>query len=196
MKNVLLINAHQHYEGIASGQLNGTLLGVIKDEMEQRGFPVQQTDIEQGYEIEAEVQKHVWADIIILQSPVYWFSTPWIYKKYVDEVFTAGMIQQAFITGDGRTRHDPSKQYGSGGAMQGKKYMISLTWNAPTAAFGDPSQALFQGKTVDEVFVANTSNYKFCGVEILPAFSCFDVLKAPDIEGDIKRLRKLLREAF
>jgi len=196
MKNVLLINAHQHYEGISSGQLNRTLLGVIKDEMEKRGFTVQQTDIEQGYEIDGEVQKHVWADLIILQSPVYWFGTPWIYKKYVDEVFTAGMIQQAFITGDGRTRHDPSKQYGSGGVMQGKKYMISLTWNAPRDAFGNIGQDLFQGKTVDDVFVANTSNYKFCGVEILPSFSCFDVLKEPDIEGDIQRLRKHLLDAI
>lgn len=196
MKNVLLINAHQHYEGISSGQLNKTLVGVIKDEMEKRGFRVQQTDIEQGYEIDAEVKKHVWADIIILQSPVYWFGTPWIYKKYVDEVFTAGMIQQAFITGDGRTRQDPSKQYGSGGVMQGKKYMISLTWNAPKDAFGDLRQDLFKGKTVDDVFVANTSNYKFCGVEILPSFSCFDVLKEPHIDTDIEKLRKHLLDAI
>lgn len=196
MKNVLLINAHQHHEGISSGQLNKTLVGVIKDEMEKRGFRVQQTDIEQGYEIDAEVKKHVWADIIILQSPVYWFGTPWIYKKYVDEVFTAGMIQQAFITGDGRTRQDPSKQYGSGGVMQGKKYMISLTWNAPKDAFGDLRQDLFKGKTVDDVFVANTSNYKFCGVEILPSFSCFDVLKEPHIDMDIEKLRKHLLDAI
>ena len=196
MKNVLLINAHQHYEGISSGQLNKTLVGVIKDEMEKRGFRVQQTDIEQGYEIDAEVKKHVWADIIILQSPVYWFGTPWIYKKYVDEVFTAGMIQQAFITGDGRTRQDPSKQYGSGGVMQGKKYMSSLTWNAPKDAFGDLRQDLFKGKTVDDVFVANTSNYKFCGVEILPSFSCFDVLKEPHVDMDIEKLRKHLLDAI
>ena len=196
MKNVLLINAHQHYEGISSGQLNRTLLGVIQDEMEKRGFTVQQTDIEQGYEIDAEVQKHVWADILILQSPVYWFGTPWIHKKYVDEVFTAGMLRQSFITGDGRTRKDPGRQYGSGGLLQGKKYMLSLTWNAPRDAFGDPGQDLFQGKTVDDLFIANTSNYKFCGVDILPAFSCFDVMKEPDIEGDIQSLRKLLQEAF
>ncbi|MEY4937038.1 MAG: hypothetical protein RIS64_3397, partial [Bacteroidota bacterium] len=52
--------------------------------------------------------------------------TPWIYKKYADEVFTAGLIQQAMLTDDGRTRKDPSKQYGTGGKMQGKKYMLFL----------------------------------------------------------------------
>jgi Flavodoxin-like fold len=25
--------------------------------------------------------------LVILQTPVNWFSAPWIYKKYVDEVF-------------------------------------------------------------------------------------------------------------
>jgi modulator of drug activity B len=195
MKNALLINAHQRYEGFSLGRLNRTLVDVIKEDLELRGFSVQQTDIEEGYEIEAEVQKHVWADIIILQSPVYWFGAPWIYKKYVDEVFSAGINQERFLTGDGRTRQDPSKQYGSGGVMQGKKYMLSLTWNAPREAFGEKGQALFQGKTVDDVFVANTANYKFCGVEILPSFSCFDVLKNPDIESDIERLRKHLLAA-
>lgn len=117
------------------------------------------------------------------------FGMPWIYKKYVDEVFTAGLFQQSFLVDDGRTRDDPSKQYGTGGRMHGKKYMLSLTWNAPKEAFGDNEQVLFSGKTVDDVFVSNTANYKFCGVEILPSFSCHDVMKQPDVEGDVARLR-------
>jgi modulator of drug activity B len=196
MKNVLLINAHQFYEGISSGRLNKTMAGIIKEEMVNRGFEVRETNIENDYDIDTEVQKHVWADIIILQSPVYWFGTPWIYKKYVDEVFTAGMMQGLFITGDGRTRTLPTKQYGTGGLLQGKKYMISLTWNAPRNAFGDNSQSLFDGKTVDDVFVNNTANYKFCGVEILPSFSSHDVMKEPDVEGDIERLRMHLANSF
>ncbi len=194
MKNVLLINAHQFYEGISPGRLNKTMVGVIKEEVEKRGCAIEATCIEQGYDIDAEVQKHVWADIIILQSPVYWFGTPWIYKKYVDEVFTAGLMQQSLLVDDGRTREDPSKQYGTGGKMQGKKYMLSLTWNAPQEAFGDKDkdQFLFHGKSVDDVFVCNTANYKFCGAEILPSFSCFNVVKEPDIERDIERLRKHL----
>ncbi|MHC5741455.1 MAG: NAD(P)H-dependent oxidoreductase [Nostoc sp.] len=143
MKKALLINAHQFYEGISSGSLNKAMLDLIREGMEKRGYEVQKTDIEQGYDVDSEVQKHLWADIIILQSPVYWFGTPWIYKKYVDEVFTAGMIQGSFLDGDGRTRKDPTRQYGSGGKMHGKKYMISLTWNAPKEAFGNADQLLF-----------------------------------------------------
>jgi modulator of drug activity B len=194
MKKVLLINASQPYEGIAAGGLNKTLAGVIQDSLQARGFEFQHTAIADGYDTEAEVDKHTWADLIILQSPVYWFGTPWIYKKYADEVFMAALLQGKFLTGDGRTREDASKQYGSGGLMQDKKYMLSLTWNAPSEAFNNPSQMLFEGKSVDDVFVANTANYKFCGAEILPAFSCFDVVKAPSIEADIERLRQHLAQ--
>jgi len=71
--------------------------------------------------------------------------------------------------------------------MQGKRYMLSLTWNAPEEAFEDKKQILFKGNSVDEVFIANTSVYKFCGAEILPSFSCHDVMKNPDIEGHTER---------
>jgi modulator of drug activity B len=196
MKNVLIINAHQFFEGISGGKLNSTLAGVIRQEMAARGYGVKETYIEQGYDVQGEVDKHLWADIIILQSPVFWFGMPWIYKKYVDEVFTAGMFQQRFLSGDGRTREDPRKQYGSGGKMHGKQYMLSLTWNAPRAAFGDAGQMLFEGKTVDDVFVSNTANYRFCGVEVLPSFSCFDVMKQPDVAGAIEELRGHLDAIF
>jgi NADPH dehydrogenase (quinone) len=193
MKHILIINAHQVYEGISTGQLNKTMAGVIREELEQRDLQVRQTNIEAGYDIETEVQNHVWADVIILQSPVFWFGTPWIYKKYIDEVFTAGMVQQLFIDGDGRSREQPERQYGTGGKLQGRKYMLSLTWNAPQAAFSSPSQDLFEGKSVDELFVMNTANYKFCGMQILPSFSAYDIFKAPTIENDIARLREHLR---
>ncbi|RJL56863.1 flavodoxin family protein [Pectobacterium versatile] len=196
MKNVLIINAHQFYEGISSGSLNKALVGVIQEEMEKRGYTVKLTDIERGYDINEEVEKHLWADIIITQSPVYWFSTPWIYKKYVDEVFTAGLMQQSFLVDDGRTRQDPSRQYGTGGKMQGKQYMLSLTWNAPKEAFDDSRQILFTGKSVDDVFAYNTANYKFCGVELVSSFSCFDVMKAPEITKDIERLKEHLVHVF
>lgn len=196
MKKVLLINAHQFYEGISSGNLNRVILSIIKEQMEDQGYEVRQTDIEKGYDIDTEVQNHLWADTIILQSPVYWFGTPWIYKKYIDEVFTAGMMQGRFITGDGRTRNDHAKQYGSGGLLMGKKYMLSLTWNAPEQAFNNEQQSLFNGRSVDELFTHNTANYKFCGMEILPSFSCYDVVKEPNFISDVERLKSHINKVF
>lgn len=192
VKKVLIINAHQNYPGISEGRLNRTLVGVIKDELEKKGYEVRHTSIEEGYTVDDEVQKHLWADIIITQSPVFWFGAPWIYKKYIDEVFTAGMIQQSFISGDGRTAEDPSRQYGTGGKLQGKQFLLSLTMNAPKEVFDDPSQKLHEGRSLDDLFWATTSVYKFCGVAILPTFGAFDVMRAPQIQRDIDRLKQRL----
>lgn len=196
MKKALIINAFQYHEGLSKGELNRTAGDVIQEEMRRRGYDVRTTIVEQGYAIDEEVEKHLWADVIFLQTPVYWFSTPWIYKKYVDQVFTAGMLQGSFLESDGRSRSDPAKQYGTGGRLQGKKYMLSLTWNAPRAAFDNIEQYLFAGKSVDEVWVANTANYRFCGVEILPSFSCFNVVKEPRVADDMARLRNHLAQHF
>jgi modulator of drug activity B len=190
--NVLLINARQPIEGMSSGKLSDHIAGAIREHLAGRGGQVRVTDIVDGYDAEEEVGKHLWADIVIAQSPVYWFGNPWIHKKYIDEVFNAGLLNPRMVASDGRTRGDPGKQYGTGGLMRGKKYMLSLTWNAPEAAFNDPDQFLFRGKSVDDVFTFNTSAYKFCGFEILPAFSFFDVLKHPISEADLDRLRSHL----
>lgn len=194
MKKLLIINAHQFYEGISTGKLNNSIVEMIQSEAINLGCEVQVTKIESGYDIKEEVNKHLWADIIITQSPVYWFGSPWIYKKYIDEVFTEGMMQGSFLSGDGRTRSEPSKQYGTGGKLVGKKYMLSLTWNAPQEAFNDKNQKLFAGKSVDDVFINNTSTYKFCGVDILPTFSFFDVIKNSEINHDIELLKSRLTQ--
>ena len=183
--NILIIKAHQKYEGFSEGKLNQTILDIIKSEFENRSFEIKLTDIEGGYDIAEEVKKHLWADVIIAQSPVYWFGAPWIYKKYIDEIFTAGLVESSMIVDDGRTRTDLSKQYGTGGKMQGKKHMLSLTWNAPSEAFSDTAQILFEGKTVDDAFLSYTTPYKFCGADIIPSFSCYDVVKEPSIDETI-----------
>lgn len=195
-KRVLVINAHQVYKGISEGRLNKTMAGLIADEMRKKGYEVKTTHIESGYDIAEEVKKHLWADVIVTQSPVFWFGNPWIYKKYVDEVFTAGLIQQSFLSGDGRSKDDPSRQYGSGGKMNGKRYLLSLTMNSPKAAFDDPAQKLHEGRSLDEVFAANTANYRFCGAEVLPVFACYDVVSAPQVQQDMQRMKDYLKKTF
>ncbi len=189
MKNILIINAHQFYKDYSEGKLNTTLVDIAKDEFESKGYTVKTTVIDNGYDINEEIEKHVWADIIITQAPVYWFSTPWTHKKYIDEIFTNALSQEKLILDDGRSRTDLSKQYGTGGKMQGKKFMLSLTWNAPQESFDDKKQVLYEGKSVDDAFISITTNYKFCGSEIVPSFSCYNVVKSPDIENDILKYK-------
>jgi modulator of drug activity B len=101
---------------------------------------------------------------------------------------------KALLEGDGRTRKDPSRQYGTGGKMQGRKFMISATWNAPRDAFGNPDGVLMGGKGTADLFLNITSNYKFCGYDILPDHGVFDIFKNPNIPGALEVYRRHLEQ--
>src|SRR3954469_3770723 len=175
--NILIINTHLTYPGWSEGKLNLTLTEIAKAFFIEHGHTVTETMVERGYHPEEEVNKHAAADLVLLQTPVNWFGAPWIYKKYVDEVFNAGLATKTLLGGDGRTRSDVNRQYGTGGKMQGRKFMISATWNAPREAFDSPQGVLYRGKGTADVFLNITSNYKFCGYDILPDFGVFDIFK-------------------
>ena len=100
----------------------------------------------------------------------------------LDEVFNVGLAKEVLLAGDGRTRPDPSRQYGTGGKMQGKKFMICATWNAPREAFDNPNGVLYAGKGTADLFLHITSNYKFTGYDILPDLS----LRAPTSRARLK----------
>lgn len=195
-KKVLLVNTHLTYPNWSEGLLNDSFNQKAKDFFIEKGFEVLETKVENGYDANEEVEKHIEADIIILQTPINWFGAPWIYKKYVDEVFNSGLQSAKFLSGDGRTREDLTRQYGTGGKMDGKKFMVCATWNAPKASFGDPSQTLFEGRSTADVLIQITSNYRFCGVEVVQDYNCFDIFKDGDIAGDLKNYPNHLQEAF
>ncbi len=188
----LLVNTHLNYPEWSEGKLNLALTELARNLLLEQGHEVIETFVERGYAPEEEVAKHVAADLVILQTPVNWFSAPWIYKKYADEVFNAGLGAKVLLDGDGRTREDPSRQYGTGGKMQGKRFMISATWNAPWAAFDNPDGVLFGGNTTADLFLHITSNYKFLGYDILPDFGVFDIYKSLDVSRSSGDYRKHL----
>ena len=123
----------------------------------------------------------------------WWMGAPWTVKKYIDDVFTEG--HGTLYASDGRTRKDPSKKYGSGGLVQGKKYMLSLTWNAPMEAFTEKDQ-FFHGVGVDGVYLPFHKANQFLGMEPLPTFIANDVIKMPDVPRYTEEYRKHLVEIF
>lgn len=195
-KKVLLINTHLTYPNWSEGLLNEAFQQKAKEFFLEKGFEILETKIENGYDADEEVEKHLEAEIIILQTPINWFGAPWIYKKYVDEVFNSGLHSAKFLAGDGRTREDATRQYGTGGKMQGKKFMVSSTWNAPKASFDDPNQMLFEGRSTADVLIQITSNYRFCGVEIVADYNCFDIFKDGDIAGCLENYPKHLEKVL
>ena len=145
------------------------------------------------YDIQAEVQNFLWADVIVWQMPGWWMGAPWTVKKYMDDVFTEG--HGTLYASDGRTRSDASKKYGSGGLLHGKKYMLSLTWNAPLDAFTDEDQ-FFHGVGVDGAYLPFHKANQFLALEPLPTFIVNDVIKMPDVPRYIAEYRKHLAEIF
>ncbi|MDF1820186.1 MAG: NAD(P)H-dependent oxidoreductase [Alcanivoracaceae bacterium] len=194
MSNILIINAHHPYP-FSPGKLNAAFTGVARDTLTEKGHQVRVVNVGETVDVATELANHQWAECIILQSPVNWMGVPWPFKKYMDEVYTAGM-DGTLCNGDGRHSDAPQENYGTGGTLKGKRYMLSLTFNAPAKAFGVPGEYLFQGKSVDDLFFPMHMNFRFFSMEALPTFACFDVMKNPKVEADMARFRKHINSYF
>ena len=192
--NALIINAHQPYP-FSEGKLNGVLVDIAAKGLKAKGYDITHSSMTEEYDVAEEVKKHQDADVVVVQAPVNWMGVPWSFKKYMDEVYTAGMGGE-LCAGDGRHRDQPDSQYGTGGTLSGKKYMLSLTFNAPEEAFDDPDQWFFQGKSVDDLFLPQHLNFRFFGMEALPTFVCYDVMKNPQVEQDLENYKQHVAEHF
>ncbi|MUG90738.1 NAD(P)H-dependent oxidoreductase [Bombella sp. ESL0385] len=179
MTHCHLINGAKAFAHSA-GRLNQTLQDYTATFLTSSGISISQTIIDHHYSIEEEIKAFQKADIILYQFPGWWMGTPWPLKKYMDEVFTEA--HGIFYKNDGRSRHDPTKLYGSGGLLQGKRFMVSTTWNAPLEAFEEPHQ-FFHGGGIDAVLFPFYRAHAFLGMERLPTFLATDVMKNPDIEA-------------
>ena len=90
-------------------------------DFDQRRFPERlQYDREQKFaasngglaaDIQAEIEKVLWCDLLIVQFPLYWFSMPAIMKGWFDRVFVNGLIYGAGMRFDD-------------GGLKGKKAMV------------------------------------------------------------------------
>lgn len=74
-------------------------------------------------DVQAEIDKLFWCDVLVLQFPLWWFSLPAILKGWVDRVMVAGRI------------YGHGKWYDTG-AFRGKKAMLSLSTGSPESQFG------------------------------------------------------------
>lgn len=193
MKKVLLINAHQPYS-YSPGQLNATLVERAEAYFRANGYEVEKTVTAEEYDVDAEVEKIRSADVVILQMPLNWMGVPWSFKKYTDEVWGAGLFGK-LSNGDGRSSAAPKENYGMGGVLNGR-YMLSVTANAPSEAFSDPSQAYFAGRSEDDLTWAIDLNFKWIGLEKVPSFWAYDVMKNPQIDIDLARFDEHLSTHF
>ena len=117
-------------------------------------------------------------------------SVPWKMKKYLEEVLMAS--GGVLFANDGRSSHDPSKKYGSGGLSQAKSFMMIGTMNAPADAFG--VESFFKGD-FDHLMSWLVKNNHFIGIDKqIPSVVFNDVVKNPQIESDLIRLTHVIQK--
>ncbi|MDO6598183.1 NAD(P)H-dependent oxidoreductase [Oceanihabitans sp. 2_MG-2023] len=193
MKNIFIING-SHPFAHSGGRFNETLFNnTISYFDSHEGFEVKFTQVGENYNVKEEVGKFKWADIVIYHTPIWWFQIPFGFKKYIDEVFTEGH-QNGIYASDGRSRKNPNINYGTGGLMHGKKYILTTSWNAPKTAFTLENE-FFNQKSVDEgaMFGFHKMN-AFTGMELLATHHFHDMEKNADVPFELNNYSVFLND--
>ena len=195
MTKVFIINGGQEF-GHSGGKFNDTVAAeTVAFFTNNAGFEVKVTNISAGYDTAEQVRNYVWADVVIYHTPIWWFQLPHDLKKYIDVVFTEGHTKGIYNS-DGRSRSNPAINYGTGGTMHGRKYMVTTSWNAPKEAFTLPGE-FFNERSVDDgpLFGFHRMN-AFTGMAQLPGMHFHDIEKNANVPRDMALYRHHLKTIF
>ena len=111
-------------------------------------------------DIQAEIDKLMWCDLLILQFPLWWFSVPAIMKGWIDRVFVNGTVY-----GAGGMRFD-------NGGLKGRKAMLAFT----TGCFPDmmePDGLLGQRDVI--LWHLQHGTFGYGGLQVLQPFVGFSI---------------------
>lgn len=132
----------------------------------------------QSEDIALEQEKLLWADTVILQFPLWWFSMPAILKGWVERVYAYGF---AYGVGEHSDTHWGDR-YGEG-TLAGKRAMLLVTaggWESHYSPRG------INGPIEDILFPIHHGILYYPGFDVLPPFVAyrtdrFDEAKFPDL---------------
>lgn len=115
-------------------------------------------------EIEQEIEKIEWCDLMIWQFPLWWFGLPGILKGWVDRVFAMGRV------------------YGGGhlyatGTFSGKRALLSLTTGAPPDAY---ERGGFNGDINAILRPIQRGMLQFVGFEVLAPQIVYSLVRLSD----------------
>jgi len=105
-----------------------------------------------AHELEAEIEKVEWCDLLILQFPLWWFGLPAALKGWVDRVFAEGRAH-------GKGRHYDT------GMFRGKRAFLSLTTGSSEDAFRPGG---FNGDIAGILRPIHRGILQFVGFDVLP----------------------------
>lgn len=195
MTKIFIINGGQKF-GHSGGRFNETIANQTLNFFQTKvGFEVRATNINEEYDPATEVANYVWADVIIYHTPIWWFQLPHGLKKYIDVVFTEGHAKGIYKS-DGRSSSNPTINYGTGGMLHGKKYMVTSSWNAPKEAFTLPGEFFNQCSVDDGALFGFHRMNAFTGMKPLESIHFHDIEKNADVEKDLGLYQKHLTKLF
>lgn len=139
-------------------------------------------------DVKREQEKLLWADTVILQFPLWWYSMPAILKGWVDRVYSLGF-------GYGIGEHNDKRwgdRYGEG-KMLGKRAMVLTTvggWKEHYSLRG------ICGPIEDLLFPITHGTLYYVGFEVLPSFVVYQSDRADEaaFSATADELRQRLRE--
>jgi len=195
MTKIFIINGGQKF-GHSGGKFNETLAAATADFFSEfHEFEVKTTNINESYDPKEEVAKYVWADVVIYHTPIWWFQLPHGFKQYIDVVFEEGHKTGIYIS-DGRKADNPTRNYGTGGMLHGRKYMVTSSWNAPKEAFTLPEEFFMQTSVDDGPLFGFHRMNAFTGMERLNGIHFHDVEKNINVVRDLALYKLHLKETF
>lgn len=155
--NILVISAHPHLQDSRGNKALAHELGSY-DHIRFHNLYEQYPDW--NIDVEKEQQLLLANDRVVLQFPVFWYSTPPLLKKWFDDVFTFGWA------------------YGPGGTqLQGKEFLAAVTTGGTEKQYRSGGQNAF---TISELLRPIQATVTKVGGSYLPAFVLYHVQERTD----------------
>ncbi|NWB46259.1 NAD(P)H-dependent oxidoreductase [Pseudomonas gingeri] len=110
-------------------------------------------------DIQVELDKLLWADLLILNFPIYWFSVPAILKGWIDRVLVSGVCYGG-------------KRFYDQGGLAGKKALVTVTLGGREHMFGEDA---IHGPLEDMLRPLLRGTLAYVGLEVLPPFVAWHV---------------------
>lgn len=140
-------------------------------------------------DVKVEQEKLLWADAVILQFPLWWFTMPAILKGWIDRVYSYGFTYGVGEHSDKRW----GDRYGEG-IFAGKRAMLVVTTGGWEEHY---SERGINGPIDDLLFPINHGVLFYPGFDVLPAFVAHRVNRLDEAgfadlaEGLRERMRTL-----
>jgi NAD(P)H dehydrogenase (quinone) len=106
-----------------------------------------------------EIEKLLWCDLLILNFPIFWFSTPAILKGWIDRVLISGLTYGG-------------KRFYNRGGLAGRKAMVTVTLGGRPHMFGERA---VHGPLKDMLRPLLRGTLYYTGLAVLPPFVAWHV---------------------